>query len=261
MASPAYSCSRGGYFCFTSGLNIATSFFGRSPDALNFMAKDMAQEWHLWLKNFEDYVSLASKKFSQEQLQALLLNCGGLELRRLVEGLAVDPHSGAYDGLKAALSEYFCPSKSTVYERYVFRCRKQTPDESISMYVTELRNLSKHCGFGDTSYERIDNQNIRDQFISGLSFMDIRKRLLAEQKLTLKKAVDIAVAMERATEELKEMSSLTINHVSNPVDTLLVTHTSSIDRNGVKCFNCGLFGHFAKSCQKQVYKSKLFCNS
>jgi hypothetical protein len=184
---------------------MSVSFYGRPPDPLNLQAKDMSQELKIWLTNFEDYVALASKKFTPEQMKALLLNCGGLELRRLTEGLTLDPKMDVYDGLKHALMDYFCPKKSTVYERYMFRRRVQHEGEKICQFVTNLRSIARGCGFDDTSYETVENQNIRDQFICGLASPEIRKRLLAETHLTLKKAVEVAQAIEEASAEVKNM--------------------------------------------------------
>ena len=95
---------------------------GRCPEEFSLMARDQSKEFQLWINNFEDYVSLLDRDYSATQKKALLLNCAGLAVRRLVEGLNISKDPDEYDGLKTALVNYFCPSTSLIFERHQFQC-------------------------------------------------------------------------------------------------------------------------------------------
>ena len=46
---------------------------------------------------------------------------------------------------------------------------------------------------------------LRDRLVCGVSHQTIQKRLLAEKNLTLEKALDIALALEAADNDLKHL--------------------------------------------------------
>ena len=76
-----------------------------------------------------------------------------------------------------------------------------------------LKQLSTHCDFGTFL-----NDALRDQLVCGLREEAIQRKLLAEDKLTFKKASEIAQAMElaeRNTTELKAMDSTEVQVVSD----------------------------------------------
>ena len=82
--------------------------------------------------------------------------------------------------------------KNKQAERYVFRKRTQLQGESISEYVAALHDLATTCDFGDFL-----DAKLCDQLIKILHNSKIRKRLLADEKLDLTKAVKTAVRLER----------------------------------------------------------------
>jgi hypothetical protein len=63
-------------------------------------------------------------------------------------------------------------------------------------YVAVLRKLAKHCDFGDRLAD-----DLRDRLVCGMRHENIQKKLLSEAGLTLKKAIEISVAMETAAKD------------------------------------------------------------
>ena len=107
-----------------------------------------------------------------------------------------------------------------------------------------LKQLSTHCDFGTFL-----NDALRDQLVCGLCQEAIQRKLLAEDKLTFKKASEIAQAMElaeRNTTELKAMDSTEVQVVSDKRKVVQHKQTQEISNQplpvgGVKksCYHCG----------------------
>ena len=64
-----------------------------------------------------------------------------------------------------------------------------------------LRSLAKTCNFGS-----MQDRMIRDRVVVEIRDNGTRKKLLAENKLTLNKCIDICRAIETTSRQLKEMS-------------------------------------------------------
>ena len=87
-------------------------------------------------------------------------------------------------------------------ERFKFHSRNRKEDEGVAMYVAVLLKLSEHCNYGETLPEML-----RDRLVCGINNEKIQRRLLAEPDLTLKKAEEIALAMELASKHVVDIQS------------------------------------------------------
>ena len=87
-------------------------------------------------------------------------------------------------------------------ERFKFHSRFRKQGESVSTFVAELRSLSEYCNFGDTL-----EVMIRDRLVCGINDDSIQRRLLAEQDLTYKKAVELAQSLEMAVQNMKDLKT------------------------------------------------------
>ena len=104
------------------------------------------------------------------------MNLGGRDIRRAAKGLSIEspavPGDGSdpdvYKPLKDALMKFFRPAVNVTAERYRFRNRRQEETESVTSYITALRDMARQCGFTDTSVDTVENNLIRDQLIAGL---------------------------------------------------------------------------------------------
>ena len=104
------------------------------------------------------------------------------------------------------MEKHHDPVPSEIVQRYKFNSRVKKPEESVSMYLSQLRSLAEHCNYGT----KLDEM-LRDRLVCGIEVPAIQKRLLAEPKLTLKRATEKAMAMETAeknTETLKERTTV-----------------------------------------------------
>ena len=108
-------------------------------------------------------------------------------------------------------------------------------------YVAELRALAANCNFKDTL-----DVMLRDRMVCGINDTATQKRLLAEPKLTFKKALDIACSLETATCNVKELKTPHVPEVTSAAEVLAVEEPQ---KPITTCFHCGKPGHYAFKCR------------
>ena len=111
------------------------------------------------------------------------------------------PQDKSYTELTSLLTQHYEPEPLIIAERFHFHRRDQAADESISVYIAELRRQATTCKFDEAFLD----ESLRDRFVCGLKSEAIQRRLLSEEKLLLKKAVETALAMESAEKNTKSL--------------------------------------------------------
>ena len=170
------------------------------------------------------------------------------------------PSSKTYDELVNILTSHLSPKPLVIAERFRFHKRDQTVEgeRCVSVYQAELRKLAEHCKFGEYL-----NGALCDIFVCGLRDGNIQKWLLAEDKLTLKKATEFANAMETASRDAVELQQQM--KPSNAVHAIATTKKSSSFSSSWKkghtpdncrfkvatCHSCGKHGHIAPVCRSK----------
>ena len=105
------------------------------------------------------------------------------------------------DKILEKFEEYCKPRKNIVFERHLFNTRTQG-DESVDVFITDLKILAKNCEFGD-----LKDSLITDRIVCGTNSKSVRERLLRETDLSLQKATDICRASEASKSQVKTMSA------------------------------------------------------
>ena len=111
-------------------------------------------------------------------------------------------HCLIIEAVMKKFEEYCSPRKNITYERYIFNSRNQGDNESIDLYVTNLRLKARTCEFGP-----LTDELIRDKIMCGIKSDQVRGRLLREPDLSLQKAIDICRASEVSQNQLKSLGS------------------------------------------------------
>ena len=162
------------------------------------------------------------------------------------------PAELTYKELVAAMSKHHNPTPSEIVQRYKFNTRVRQPGELIATFTAELRSLAKFCNFGDS----LDDM-LRDRLVCGIADTQIQRRLLAESKLTLKKATELALGMEAAVKNAQTLQSTPSRAIAQDESLHKVQsgHRKKVQKTSqAVCYRCGVTGHMAQACRHKSSK-------
>ena len=83
----------------------------------------------------------------------------------------------------------------------------QGVNESIDLYVTDLRLKAKTCKFGTCEFGVLTDKLIHDRIVCVFKSDQVRGRLLQEAELSLRKAIDTCRASEVSQTQLKSLGA------------------------------------------------------
>ena len=107
------------------------------------------------------------------------------------------------DNVYRKFKEYVTPKSNVIFARYKFYNRVQGPNEPVDQFVTDVKLLVKDCGYLST----IEDEMVRGRLVYGTNSQKVRKKFINRgSDLTLKSAIDIAIAHESAMAQRKKMS-------------------------------------------------------
>lgn len=146
------------------------------------------------------------------------------------------PRDKSFPELLLILKQHFDPKPLVIGERFHFYKQSQKPNESVAEFLADLRKLSIRCEFG-----AFLDEALRDRFVCGVRNETIQKKLLAEDGLTVTRALEIAQGIEAADKNAKELKGS-----ENPSlhDSL---HFAGEKRKS-QCYRCG-HRHDPKTCK------------
>ena len=167
------------------------------------------EEFQQGQDNWEEYVERLDQFFVANDIhdgdkkRAILLSSMGARTYGTVRSLLSPrkPNAVPYAAIVETLRKQFCPPTSVTVARFRFFSCCRMHSETVQEFVARLRQLSRDCRF-----ESFLDEMIRDRLVCGVNSDPIQRRLLAEAELTLPQAVDLAVAMETAGQNLQELA-------------------------------------------------------
>lgn len=218
------------------------------PFTLPAEGQNVANKWESWIRSLKLYLEAADVQ-EPKRKTAVLLHCAGAELQEIYFTLKNNEQSSVSSSMNITsnstfdefeetvriLTEYFKPRKSTVFERFKFRQMIQSKNESIDQFVTRLKSQGAKCEFSNVE------ENIRDQLIDKCNSGGLRSKMLEKQEATLKEILDIARAMECVDLQKRHIEG------DHGDDNVCALKNGKNNTRTLRCFNCGIMGHYARS--------------
>lgn len=148
--------------------------------------------------------------------------------------------------LQTLLKNHIKPRPLMIPSRHTLLNRKQQEGETVSQYVTELRKLAPPCRYPADMLNTV----LRDIFVGGLKDKQILDRLFEEDDISFEKTIEIASAIEKASQgarDILSVPSFAVNKISDKPKS--PKSTFSRDKENRRCFRCGKNTHTAKYCK------------
>ena len=178
---------------------------------------------------------------------AVLLCVMGEKPYELVHNLLAPakPASKKYQDIMDAMTDHLHPKPLIIAELFKFHKRNQGISETASQYLAELRRFADKCRF-----EGYLDEALCDHFVCGLCSEVIQRRLLSEQELSLKKALEIAHGMEIANQKASEFHTSVESKMSD--DVMMIPSAK------IPCYRCTKIGHSPDSCYFRKQKCRSY---
>ena len=179
---------------------------GIKPPGTLILSETTIDDLTLWLEAFDDYVTLTqSENISYERKRTLLLAVGGLELRKIINGLTLADDK--YETLISGLKHYLQPIVNVLIERHRFFELKRNVDEELSAFLVRLRRSANLCEFNVEKIDTIVNQLVRDHFIRGINNKKLTEEILSKGTLNLNDTVKAAEGRLQAIADTEFLSA------------------------------------------------------
>ena len=196
------------------------------------------EEWTQYVERLDHFFA-ANEIDNADKKRAILLTVSCPTAYKLLRNLVAPAKPGekTYDTLVTAMKQHHNPTPSEIVQRYMFNSRFRQPGETVSTYMSELRSLAEHCNYGPTL-----DQMLRDRLVCGIKDEHIQRRLLSEDKLTLQKAMEIALGLEAASKNAKTLQGASAGTLPE-VNKLTLSKQGPPRQSAPACHRCGKSNH------------------
>ena len=200
-----------------------------------------AAEWEEFTEQLLFYFT-ANSVTDEDKQRAILLSACEITTYKLLKTLVApaEPTSKSFSDLVKLAQEHHNPKPSAIMRRFRFNTCMRQEGESITAYVTRLRDLASHCEYGDSAKELI-----RDRLVCGVRDDTLQHALLAIAKLTFDRAFELALLHESAAQNacvLHDSSGTAPVHFADP------SGPSKDAPSGKSRYRCG-GNHYTKDCR------------
>ena len=222
------------------------------------------REFSVWKEKYKGHCKLTRmNKLSSDEQKAGLIALLDDDLVRLVKyslDVNIDDATVTTDVIVKQIGDHLRKQRNVILDRREFFQRVQQAGESFNDFLMAIKEIHEFCNFCD----HCQDDQIRDKIVTGIRDTVVLEELLAEEELTLQKAVNICRARENAQSGRDEIQghSISANRVSaahrsrNPAKKKCSFcgdewHADLADcpaRDSI-CQACGRRGHLAEVCR------------
>uniref|UniRef100_A0A1I8I610 ANK_REP_REGION domain-containing protein n=1 Tax=Macrostomum lignano TaxID=282301 RepID=A0A1I8I610_9PLAT len=203
---------------------------------------NLSAKWEEWSGRFKRFVA-ASGITSADQQREILLYVGGKQLADTSKELN-RPGKSLDDLIEAFRTHY-----SDRHNPVRIPALHQQTGESLDAWTQRLYAAAEGCEFG-SQHDLL----IRDQIVAGCRSVQLRRTLLQTRSISLKDALQQAIAFEAA-----ELQSAAIEARNNEtINSIQRKRHGQESRSEAKCIRCGELGH--RTCELARGKTYHKCN-
>uniref|UniRef100_A0A3Q1B749 CCHC-type domain-containing protein n=1 Tax=Amphiprion ocellaris TaxID=80972 RepID=A0A3Q1B749_AMPOC len=184
-------------------------------------------QWSVYTEQLEQFFEandIAAGKHVATLLSVMVASTYGL-LRNLVQ--PDKPKDKIFDEIVAILKRHFEPKPLLVAERFRFNRCNQKANQSVALYMAELKQYAMNCEFRTNI-----GSTLRDRLVSG-----IRNEACMDNKKS--RAASVHKVKQKGTKACYRCKGK--NHLAKEC------HFKE-----TKCHNCGKIGHIKKACRAQT---------
>ena len=210
-------------------------------------------DWELYVERMKFYF-VANNVTQEAKKKAILLTEMGGKAYQVIRNLLLPstPGEATFNQIVTLMQEHTKPTPSVIVQRFKFNTRDRQPNESIATFMAALREIAQYCNYGSTLDEML-----RDRLVSGVQNAIIQKKLLAEKDLTFKSALEIALALEIADKNARELAQSSsmkqaAGEENNSVNFLPNSRGKFTQQATLTCYRCG-GNHRANDCKFKDY--------
>ncbi|XP_038106859.1 uncharacterized protein K02A2.6-like [Culex quinquefasciatus] len=210
-------------------------------------------EWQAFREQLEQYFVACDVK-EEEKKKAVLINHCEPKTYKLLRDLCMPkvPSAKKYDELCDLFAKHFTPPVIVHKERRLFwrATRGTDPPESVNAWAARVKNLASNCKMGDHL-----QHSLVDKFVDGLEGKAYERICEEDEKLTLEKALEIAVKYE--PEEPRQSSLFQFQRGKHPAQRgRSVPEQKTAGTDAGRCLVCNKPGHLADSCRYKNYQCR-----
>ena len=147
-----------------------------------------------------------------KQKKSILLASVGNDTFKLIRNLIgkeqLKAETTTLDVIVQRVKNHLAPRPNYIFARSDFFDCVRKPGQSVAEFIVVLRKLSEHCKFTNL------DEMLRDKLVNSLKDMQTQRRFfeISEEKLTLEKAEQIALAVEKANKNAKSLNHAGIGY-------------------------------------------------
>ena len=114
------------------------------------------EDWHSYIECLQNYFIVYDIK-SESKQHAILLSVCGPRIYKLIHSLLSpqEPKDVTLADIIKEMTNHYLPKPSIIVQHFKFHSCSRKAGESVAIYITELKRLSKDCAFGNFLQEML----------------------------------------------------------------------------------------------------------
>ena len=193
-------------------------------------------DWNQWISRYESFEAATQRDGLSDKVR----------INTLIYVMGNNAADIYHTNVKQKFKEHFKGKVALVFERTQFVRRLQQEKEGVMPFIEDLQKRADVCSFGD-----LRDQMVHTQIVAGLRDSQLRRRLMANDSLTLDQVIGEAKSAEITKQQDQILqSNPTAADLSQVNDKRVPDH-----RRGRPKFKKGNEGDkFKRKAQKSCYK-------